>query len=257
MKTILYIVVAILAACPTLSAQPAGLEVGQVLIVNYPTVKDGSDKAFRSLFAEVTTSWAKGQPGVGVAHFVADRGKDNGGHMLVCSIRSIADRTKFPAGTPFSGSKSFAVITNPSSYTEYHLIGADQVASLPVAGILGMHYINVKPTRKAEFEKFVVDKLHPSVSRLFPDMQMLYYKAVAGENMGTYLTIWTIRSTAARDKYWPAGKPETDLLKNGYKDVTLLGKELEYYLVEGSYLESGKGAAAIFESKEWTDYVIR
>jgi hypothetical protein len=155
--------------CPLpVISQPAGMQVGQVLIVNYPIVKDGSDKAFKSLLAEVSNDWAKGKPGVAVAHFVADRGTHNGGHLLVCSIKSIADRANFPTGTPFSGSKSFAVITNPSSYTEYQLIGADKVVALPVAGILGMHYIKVKPTRKAEFEKFVVDKLHPSVSQLFP-----------------------------------------------------------------------------------------
>jgi hypothetical protein len=148
-------------------------------------------------------------------------------------------------------------MSNPSSYTEYQLIGADKVTALPVAGILGMHYIKVKPERRADFEKFVVDKVHPAVSKLFPDMQMLYYKATAGEGTGSYLTLWTIKSTASRDKYWPAGKPETDLLKTGYAPITPLGKELESYLVDGSYLEPGKGAAAIFESKDWTDYVLR
>jgi len=35
-----------------------------------------------------------------------------------------------------------------------------------------------------------------------------------------------------------------------------LGKELGNYLVEGSYLEpSSGGAAAFFESKEWTDFI--
>src|SRR5688500_11695868 len=91
-------------------SQPVAMEVGQVLIVNYPTVADGSDKAFKALLTEVSTGWAKGKPGVAAAHFVADRGTSNGGHLLVCSIKSIADRPNFPTGTPFSGSKSFAVI---------------------------------------------------------------------------------------------------------------------------------------------------
>ena len=122
-------------------SQPVGMEVGQVLIVNFPTVRDGSDQAFKALLTEISTSWAKGKPGVAAAHFVADRGTNNGGHLLVCSIKSIADRANFPTGTPFGGAKSSAVILNPSSYTEYQLIGADKVAALPIVGILGMHYI--------------------------------------------------------------------------------------------------------------------
>jgi hypothetical protein len=73
--------------CSPAISQPVGMEVGQVLIVNTPAVKDGSDQAFKALLAEVSTSWAKGKPGVSVAHFVADRGTHNGGHLLVCSIK--------------------------------------------------------------------------------------------------------------------------------------------------------------------------
>lgn len=257
MKTSILFLVLTAIAINTLNAQPVGMEVGQVLIVSTPVVKSSNNEAFKALITEVSTTWAKGQPGVSIAHFVADRGTHDKGHLLVCSIRSMAERTSFPTGSPFNGPKSAAVMTDPSSYTEYQLIGADQVTKMPVAGILGMHYIKVKPSRNADFEKFVVEKLHPAVSQLFPDMQMLYYKATAGENTGTYLTLWTIKSTAARDKYWPAGKPETELLKSGYGPITQLGKELEPYLVEGSYLLPGGGVAAIFESKDWTDYVLQ
>jgi len=102
----------------------------------------------------------------------------------------------------------------------------------------------------------VVDKLHPAVSQLFPDMQLLYYKAVAGENKGSYITIFTIDSPAGRDKYWPGGSAETEILKKTFKPLEGLAKELGSYLVEGSYLEpSSGGAAAYWESKVWTDFV--
>jgi hypothetical protein len=241
----------------TLASQPVGMEVGQVLIVNSSGVKTSGKDAHKALMTEASTTWAKGQSGVAFGHFFADRGKDDGGHMLVASVNTIEARKKFPSTSPFTGPKSFAVVTNPSSYTEYHLVGPQTVPAMPVAGILGFHYIKVKPNRAKEFEQFVTDKLNPTLSQLFPDMQMLYYKAAAGENMGTYVTIWTIKSVAVRDKYWPAGKPETEALKAGYAKHGLLAAELETYLVGGSFLEKGKGAAAIFESKDWTDYVLQ
>jgi hypothetical protein len=121
---------------------------------------------------------------------------------------------------------------------------------------LGLHHIKVKEDRKQDFEKLVSDKLHPAVSQLFPDMQLLYYKCVAGEKKGTYLTIFTIDSPKARDKYWPAGAPETEILKKNFKPLESLAKELSEYFVPGSYLEpESGGAAAYWESKEWTDYV--
>ena len=120
-----------------------------------------------------------------------------------------------------------------------------------------MHYIEVRPERAEGFEKFVITKLHPAVSDLFPDMTMLYFKAVAGENTGSYLTAWMIRSVEGRERYWPAGKPETAILKERYAPLARLAAELETYLVGGSYLPAGEGAAAIFESKNWTDYVIK
>jgi hypothetical protein len=241
----------------TASAQPVGMEVGQVLIVNTSGVKTSGMEAHKAMMQEASTTWAKGQPGIGFAHFFADRGKENGGHMLVASIRTIEERKNFPKSPPFAGPKAVAVMTNPSSYTEYHLIGSETVKVMPLAGIMGMHYIKVKKNRSEDFEKFVTEKLNPALSQLFPDMQMLYYKAVAGDARGTYLTLWTIKSIAARDKYWPEGKPETEALKAGYAKQGMLAAELEDYLVNGSYLEKGKGAAAIFESKEWTDYVLQ
>ena len=88
---------------------------------------------------------------------------------------------------------------------------------------------------------------------------MLYYKANAGEIKPaaelTYITIFTIQSPDARHKYWPEGAPETEILKQAYKPFTGLATSLADYLVEGSYLLPGNGAAAIFESRKWTDFI--
>jgi hypothetical protein len=86
-------------------------------------------------------------------------------------------------------------------------------------------------------------------------MHLMYYKAVAGDDSPSYITIFAITSAAARHKYWPEGAPETQPLKDAFKPHEALAKELATYLVDGSYLEVGKGGAAIYESKEWTDYI--
>jgi hypothetical protein len=148
-------------------------------------------------------------------------------------------------------------VTNAGAYTEYQLIGADQFKSLPEIGILGIHYIKVKKEKAGDFEKFVKEKMHPAVGSILPDMHLLTYKAVGGENAGSYITIFAITSVEARDKYWPAGKPETPVLKEAFRPYKDLAQALSGYLVEGSYLEPAGGAAAIFESREWTDFIYQ
>ena len=265
LKTILLLFI-LVASAVMLYAQ--GMKMGEVIIVSNSTLKkDVKPEAFRDwVNKEIAPSWNKKYPGTGIHLFHADRGNRKGGFLLVSGAARVADRGILPPESPFTEkvisatnteSKSPAYfLSNPESYTEYRLIGAEKFKSLPVVGILGIHYIKVKPDRSAAFEKFVIEKLHPAVGQLFPDMQLLYYKAVAGDNKGEYITIFTIESVAARDKYWPAGAPETEILKKGFLPLKDLALELGDYLVEGSYLkpESG-GAAAYFESIKWTDFV--
>ena len=237
-----------------------GMKMGEVIIVSNPTLtNDVKPETFRDwVNQEIVPSWDKKYPGTSMHLFQADRGKGKGEFLLVTGTATQADREKLPQGNPFTQNVIIPddFFNEPGSYTDYRLIGAENFKSLPGAGILGIHYIKVKPGRSAEFEKFVIEKLHPAVGQLFPDMQLLYYKAVTGDNKGEYITIFTIESVAARDKYWPSGAPETEVLKKGFAPLKKLALELGDYLVEGSYLkpESG-GAAAYFESTKWTDFV--
>lgn len=243
-----------------------GMKMGEVLIMNNATLKKDVDPAaFESyLTKELAPSLRKNKAGVSMHLFRADRGDRKGQFLIVSGIRKVDNTNELPSNSPLitmtqKGNKRNRLsdfLSTPDSYTQYRLIGADRLKSLPVAGILGIHYIKVKLERAAEFEKFVVDKLHPAVAQLFPDMQLLYYKAVAGENTGSYITIFTIESVAARDKYWPSGKPETELLKQAFRPLNDLAVDLGSYFVEGSYLEPASGGAASYwESKEWTDFI--
>lgn len=242
-----------------------GMQVGNILVINQPILKSNVDPGVfqTSATKEILPALEKQSQGPTYHLFKADRGKQKGSFLLV-STTDMINRPKglnventFNLTQVSKGSKALGdFISNASDFTEYRLVGWDQIKSLPNSGILGIHFIQIKKERSNEFEKFVVEKLHPAVSELFPDMQLLYYKAVAGKDTGSYITIFTIDSPAARDKYWPGGTAETEILKKTFKPLDGLAKELGTYLVEGSYLEpSSGGAAAYWESKNWTDFI--
>lgn len=246
--------------------QAQNIRMGEVVIVSNSPLKAGvKPQALQQYVGELTPVWKK--KGVSTYALLADRGDRKGEVLLTCIAEKESDRKALGAGSPFTN-KIFPAagkakglsdfLSKPESYTEYRLIGGDKLQSLPVTGMLGIHYIKVKPERADEFEKLVVEKLHPAVAQLLPDMQLLYYKAVAGENKGSYITIFTIASIEARERFWPTGGSEQEVVKETFSPLNDLAKELGTYLVEGSYLapESG-GAAAYWESREWTDFVYQ
>lgn len=237
------------------------VKVGQVLILSHPELKPDVDpQSFQTFVTdELIPELKKKNAGTSYHLLKADRGEQKGKYLFVRGVEKLSDRTIYDGSMDLirTGSEGLQMlIKKPGAFSEYHLIGADKIGSLPTSGILGLHFIKVKNERAKDFEEFVVERLHPAVSQLFPDMQLLYYKCVSGENSGSYITIFTIDSPEARHKYWPEGKPETDILKKTFKPMESLAKELGTYLVPGSYLEpESGGAAAYWESKEWTDYV--
>jgi hypothetical protein len=249
----------------TISAQ--GIRVGEVIMVSTSPLKPDVTPGALQTYVNDLAPNSNIRQRVNTYALMADRGDRKGEVLLTCIARKEADRKSIDAGSPFTDRhfsspntpvKLSDFLSDPGSYTEYRLIGADQMKSLPVTGLLGIHYLKVKPDRADEFEKLVIEKLHPAVGQLLPDMQLLYYKAVAGENKGSYITIFTIESVAARERFWPTGGPEQDIVRQVFHPLKALAEELGSYLVEGSYLapESG-GGAAYWESREWTDFVYQ
>ena len=142
----------------------------------------------------------------------------------------------------------------PAGASAYQLLSPDKVGPLPDVDVLGIHYIKVRPDRREAFEQFVRNTLHPAVGNLRPDLRLLYYKAVSGPDAGNYITIFAL-TKASRDKYWPGGS-DSDDLRAAFKPVRAHTKELNTYLVDGSALTDEKFAAAVYESREWTDFVL-
>ena len=252
------------------SAYAQTVQLGDAFFISDSELKKGiSDDQYKSyIINDLTPVWSSVLPGTDLALFHADRGTHEGTYLLTCMVNGNSDKSGvFIYGNPFGdefisskislNNKPSDFLSRPDAYTKYELIGADRAAPLPEVGILGLHFLKVKKDRHMEFESFVLNKLHPAVTNLFLDMGLFYYKAVGGENSGSYILVFAITSLAARDKYWPSGKPETEILKSAFGKLQGLAKELGTYLEEDSYLkpESG-GAAAYFESLDWTDYIL-
>ena len=172
-------------------------------------------------------------PGAGSYRFQSDRGGRKGQSAVVT-----------PLDAPAKGAIG----------TEYHLLAADTVGPLPDVDVLGIHYQKVRPERHDAFESFVAKTLHPAVANLRPDLRLLYYKAVRGPEAGTYILLFAL-TRESRDKYWPGGA-DSDALRAAFKPVQPLADQLLPYLVEGSALTDPKFAARVFESREWTDWVL-
>jgi len=176
---------------------------------------------------------ADARPTAGGYPFQADRGSRKGQQIKV---------TPLDAPPP------------PSGATVYQLLAPETVGVLPEVDVLGIHYQKVPPERRDAFESFVAKTLHPAVANLRPDLRLLYYKAVRGPEAGNYILVFAL-TRESRDKYWPGGA-DSDALRAAFKPVQPLADQLLPYLVEGSALTDPKFAARVFESRDWTDWVL-
>lgn len=172
-------------------------------------------------------------PPAGSFRFQGDRGSRKGQAVIVSSLDAP------PAA---------------STGTEYHLVASSSAASLPAVDVLGVHYVRVRPERREAFEQYVRETLHPVLTKLGPDLQVLYYKAVRGADAGNYIALFAL-TRESRDRYWPNGA-DSDALRAAFKPAQPLAKELLTYLVEGTALTDEKFAARVYESREWADFVL-
>jgi hypothetical protein len=210
------VIITVLGAL-ALSGQASRMKLGEVLVLTPATAPDGASA--RSYV------------------FQADRGSRKGQYLHVWTGEAREPRPPTPAST-----------------SVYHLLSPASAGPLPDIDVLGMHYLNVRPDRRDAFETFVASTLHPTVGRLRPDLRLLYYKAVSGPQAGNYVTIFAL-TRESRDKYWPGGS-DSDDLRAAFENVKPVAKELLTYLVEGSALTDEKFAAAVYESRNWSDFVL-
>ena len=173
--------------------------------------------------------------------FEADRGSRKGQRLLASTTGAKPSLRMAPP--------------DPQRRFEYHLLSPDGVGALPEVDVLGIHYVKVREDRRDAFERFISEKVHPAVANLRPDLRILYYKSARGADAGNYIALFAL-TRASRDKYWPKGADSDELRAAFSPAVRGLTKELSTYLVEGSYAADPKLAAAVYESREWTDFVL-
>jgi len=215
-------VVSLLLSVGASLAQAQTMKLGEVITFTTPEVTGGFGPKTEVLFQ-------------------ADRGGRKGTSILVWTGSATDTPPRITTGAT-------------SQTSEYHLLSPAKAGPLPDVDVLGIHYIKVRPDKREAFERFVSDTLHPAVGNLRPDLRLLYYKAVKGPDTGSYITIFAL-TKASRDKYWPGGS-DSDDLRVAFGPVRTHTKELLTYLVDGSALTDEKFAAAIYESREWTDFVL-
>ena len=206
-----------------------------LLIAGLPLSAQASKMKLEEILRVTPSATAAGAAATG-HWFQADRGSRKGQYLHV-------------AAGPAKDSKAESPTT-----TEYQLVGAKTAGALPDVDVLGIHYLKVRPDRREAFEKFVAGTLNPAVANLRPDLRLLYYKAVRGPDAGSYITIFAL-TRDSRDKYWPGGS-DSDVLRTAFAPVKTHTKELLTYLVEGSALTDEKFAAAVYESRDWSDFVL-
>ena len=261
---------AVLTTVSPAVAEAQTMRLGEVLVFYIPELRPGADtKAFEThLNGHILPAWNKATPGMIGRLVRKDRGNRTGQYMVVWTTDTLTRHKEYASASgdfPFStGITAKAGDFRPmlSSYVsggkfiEYQLVAPQTLKTpLPEVDVLGLHYARVRPERREAFDKFVADKLHPAVGNLQPDLRLLYYRPVRGDEPGAYITNFAL-TQGSRDKYWPKGA-DSDVLKATFNpSIKALAEELRGYLVEGAYNGTPTLAAAVYEAKEWADWVI-
>jgi hypothetical protein len=230
------------------AAEAQMMRLGETLVLTVPELAAGTEPAaFEAHVRDRVLPALKTASPARPAHlFRADRGSRKGQYALVS------------ANARAHGAAELGPLAQGPGHTlEYQLVGPSAaLGPLPDVDVLGLHFIKVRPDRRDAFERFVRDTVHPAVGNLRPDLRILYYRSSKTPDAGAadYLALFAL-TTRSRDKYWPGGS-DSDDLRAAFGPVRGITMELATYLVEGSYLADPKFAAAIFESREWTDFVL-
>jgi hypothetical protein len=154
---------------------------------------------------------------------------------------------------PGSGRMGIQYMRAFPTVTQYQLVDAEQLGTLPTVDVLAVHYMKVQPGKADAFETFITEKLNPAVGNLRPDLRFLHYRG-AGPAAGSYITVVAI-TKASRDKYWPGGSDSEDLTTAFTPEIRALATdELQPFLVENSF--GVNMAAQIYEAREWADWFV-
>lgn len=105
------------------------------------------------------------------------------------------------------------MVTGGETYTDYVMLGFNQIIDPKGGSVVSMHEIDIKAGNEAAFEKFALDQLIPAWQEKVDGMYIYVFKGDRGERKGKYLYAIVFDSVERRDAYFPAaGEGPSDLL---------------------------------------------
>lgn len=264
-------------AAPAAVTVPIEVRLGRLIGINHTTftLKNEADAArYEKVVAEVNNpAWVRHVPGALILTLKGDRGVNDGKYTGMWNFDTIdrrnhyfpePDAEEYPVFTaavePLNAEiervnpDTFEfVIDTPRVYTDYVLVGSDQIAELPLVGLLGVHNLKVKAGLEEAFEAFMAEKWYPAALGGIPGNWSFIYKGDRGANIGGYISVSAFDSPERRDAYWP----EPGVSSEAWTAATEAAPLPEGLLDElNAYFEPPDTTAAGEPVDVYTDWVI-
>ncbi|MCH7575600.1 MAG: hypothetical protein IIA59_10810 [Candidatus Marinimicrobia bacterium] len=264
---------AVRPAAPALTvapvAQPVEVRLGRVIAVDRRTftLKDPADAdRYETAVAQVHNPiWERQVPGWQLIVGKGERGVNAGRYVNLFNIETrdrrdyyapVADSTAPAYSTAafdllnaeFEGnwdfdSTDFNFSDSVRFYTDYVLIGSDQIAEMPLVGLLGIHEVtNVEAGMEAAFETFIIEKYYPEFKKVtLPGVSFFVYKGDRGQRIGGYIGVWALESLERRNMLWPEPGSSSEEAAQGFAvmDSTIAAQLNSYFdpSDEGNYTD--------------------
>ncbi len=258
------------------AVQPVEVRLGKLIAVDQRTfnLKNPADteryeKAVAQMFNHI---WARHVPGLQILVCKGDRGVNTGRYVQLWNFDTqerrdyyapVADADEAPAHTtaavePLDAeleekwgfeSSDFIFSDSLRNYTDYVLVGSDQVAEMPLVGLLGIHHLKVNAGMEEAFEAFITTKYYPAMKDLLPGLWFFYYKGDRGADIGGYIHVYAFDSPERRDAYVPEPGQASEVVQEAFTAVQDLFDEQDTYFVQAD-TATGEPVA------EYTDWVI-
>ncbi len=252
---------------PAAAVPSVDVRLGRVIAINHNTfnLKNYADtERYENQVAKVINPiWQRHMPGIQWLVIKGDRGVNKGKYTNLGNIDTferrnyywpVPDADEYPvwaaalellqAEIQSANPDTFELIEDTVRvYTDYVLVGSDQVAEMPLVGLLGIHEIKVIEGMGEAFETFITTKYYPATQGRIPGVDLFVYKGDRGADIGGYILVYAFDSVDRRDSYVPTpGTPSAALTEAIEAAPLPEGLEDEYN--------------AFFESAEYTDWVI-
>jgi len=240
----------------------------QIVAQNFPEViavreiklkAETNPVEFQNSMKELGAGLDKYGKGISAQLWYGDRGerKDQYLHTWIFELKANRDYY-YPTADAEEYSKMSALYTemevtsdpvdprveNSTSYTDYVVLGFNDMDSPKWGDILAFREIEIKSGQEKFFEAFVTDELHPMTQQHIDGMYSYVLKGDRGVRKGKYLLVYCFKSYEVRNRYFPKeGEDESEAYAEAVKDLSGLNAQLQAFMIEGS-------------DDNYTDYLI-